>query len=674
MGQNQASKLAQMACGATKQSPPNQIHAKSGSPPGSPEIKTRRPSLTKEGPKSPVLTAADRRTSVHAMYRLRCAEHGQIDSFCPVKLVVFDFDETLTLATFMSNSASYAPSEYEAATSINFESPWRDGLRVPKLRRMLEDIAQGTDGRRRTLAILTKNGNKAGVRGVLNLLEAAGLSEPFSAIWIMPYRWDTPNGLYKDRQGNWQPFNPPVDRVHGHKADVLNAIAANPLVWFPQLQGMGGAAAAVTSKPSELELLELKPENIVLVDDQRANFQSDSGVSVARYCKVARYDAEYLDIGFVPNMGGIGAHDDADYETLRRFVEDPWMCKETFQVRCQERDFENSFEHNPVQLVVFDFDETLTLATFMPTNPDCASEVGWKPSWQDDTDWNEADLIQYNFETPWVEGSRVQKLRQLLDQIKLGPAGERRSLAVLTRNQSGPKAVLNLLSMANLAEYFAAIWTVSPTDSGTVRSYAELAAKAGNSGPSGVYQQAGQWHCFNTPLSSGSNDLHSHKADILQHVAQNPLEWFPQLSRPDAGEYDHLKTMRAESVVLVDDERANFRSDSEGGARVLRYCKVARYDEVYRGAGLLNQMGGIGAHSDSDYQALKDFLQKPWEYEYEHSVRKTMKPLPSEVSLDKWMSERPEILVRETTADEWEQAPRRRTADSFRSKAQVVKL
>ena len=34
---------------------------------------------------------------------------------------------------------------------------------------------------------------------------------------------------------------------------------------------------------------------------------------------------------------GIGAHDDADYDALKRFVEDPWMCKETLQIRCQER-------------------------------------------------------------------------------------------------------------------------------------------------------------------------------------------------------------------------------------------------------------------------------------------------------------------------------------------------
>ena len=41
----------------------------------------------------------------------------------------------------------------------------------------------------------------------------------------------------------------------------------------------------------------------------------------------------YYDMRMVKNMGGIGAHHDADYDTLKRFVEDPWMCKETMQAR-----------------------------------------------------------------------------------------------------------------------------------------------------------------------------------------------------------------------------------------------------------------------------------------------------------------------------------------------------
>lgn len=48
-----------------------------------------------------------------------------------------------------------------------------------------------------------------------------------------------------------------------------------------------------------------------------------------RYCKVPRYDAEYRDLGLQKNMGGIGAHDDADYETLLNFVNNPWLFRES---------------------------------------------------------------------------------------------------------------------------------------------------------------------------------------------------------------------------------------------------------------------------------------------------------------------------------------------------------
>ena len=43
---------------------------------------------------------------------------------------------------------------------------------------------------------------------------------------------------------------------------------------------------------------------------------------------------------------------------------------------------------------------------------------------------------------------------------------------------------------------------------------------------------------------------------------------------------------------------------------------MSRYDETYRDCGLLDQMGGLGAHSDHDYDELKNFLQQPWEYPY----------------------------------------------------------
>jgi len=30
-------------------------------------------------------------------------------------------------------------------------------------------------------------------------------------------------------------------------------------------------------------------------------------------------------------------------------------------------------------------------------------------------DWSQEDLVKYNFESPWVDGSRVEKLRALFD-------------------------------------------------------------------------------------------------------------------------------------------------------------------------------------------------------------------------------------------------------------------
>ena len=75
------------------------------------------------------------RSSTFAAFRVRCSERlapGH-DSKAPVKLVVFDLDETLTLVTFMSKDGKYSPKEYAFTTMVNFESPWVDGSRVAKL-------------------------------------------------------------------------------------------------------------------------------------------------------------------------------------------------------------------------------------------------------------------------------------------------------------------------------------------------------------------------------------------------------------------------------------------------------------------------------------------------------------------------------------------------------------
>ncbi len=62
--------------------------------------------------------------------------------------------------------------------------------------------------------------------------------------------------------------------------------------WFPQL-----------------ELNDVAFEEICLVDDVADNFHSKSSNKVMRCVKIAHYDAEYREQGFLEGMGGLGAHD-----------------------------------------------------------------------------------------------------------------------------------------------------------------------------------------------------------------------------------------------------------------------------------------------------------------------------------------------------------------------------
>jgi len=321
---------------------------------------------------------------------------------------------------------------------------------VKKLKKMFRQLSEARDGSCRYLCVLTRNGNTAGVQGVLNLLKIAGLDEYFTCIWLMPFSAKNSNGQFKDGDGVWQLYDPPIGNLPDHKADWLAHLAEFPEKWFPQLSG---------TKPEKFAgLSSMKLASIVLVDDERMNFQSATGASVLRYSKVARYDAEYHNLGMINDMGGIGALNPFDYETLAYFVDQPALYKETLQVRCHERDFDESGARKQVKLIAFDFDETLTLATFMPSSPEAATSIGWKPqhdSSEAGDEWTEADLIAYNFESPWVEGSRVEKLRAHLAEL-----AKKSRLAVLTFNECGAVAVLNLLMMAGLADHFSVIWCI----------------------------------------------------------------------------------------------------------------------------------------------------------------------------------------------------------------------
>lgn len=588
-----------------------------------------------------------KRTSTHAAFRLRCADRTTSlhERNYPVKLVLFDLDETLTLVTYALSRDDGAELR-ELLVKVCFESPWVEGSRLDKLRSMFKDLQEGDGKQGRTLAVLSRH--HGGVGAVLELLKASGLAEYFAAVWVMPKKPGCHGGAYQN--GNdWHFFDPPLGSVQDHKADVCHHIASNPFKWFPQLTDPIGGQ-------QHMHLLGLKPEGIVLVDDQRSNFQSGkTGKQVLRYCKVARYDTRYRDFGFLRNLGGVGAHTDADFRTLLSFVENPLHCKEDLQAHCQETVADGDAKI-PVKLVVFDFDETLTLATFMPSATECKTEIGWRPppppllmkksasrpflaktspeaagveqreGEAPETVWTEADLVLYNFESPYVQGSRVAKLRAALKELAKGQDGLQRVLAILTRNDDGVVAVLNLLSMAGLSEFFSAIWSTSSSQTST-----------------GAWRnQNGEWMCFDTPIAH----VHEHKADVLQHVSEHPDLWFPQLSGGAAGAggaLEELRQLRPESIVLVDDERANFQSDGESQLQVPRSCKVARYDEDYRDCGALNQMGGLGAHSDDDYNTLQRFVEQPWKYPQEK--QETMIPTATDeeqelsLSMARWSTD-----------------------------------
>lgn len=525
-----------------------------------------------------------RRTSTASAFRSRCAERN-FDGCetTPVKLIVFDFDETLTMITYLIEEGDTEEIRKQIVRT-NFETPWVSGSRISRLKAMLKDLSLDVAGQRRALTILTKN--SAGAAAVLRLLQASDLAEHFDAIWTMPWRSHMDNGMYQ-QDGEWKGFDPPVEPEMTNKAELLSQLPSRLEEWLPQL----GSSAHGLKAVSNLTL-----QNILLVDDQRANFQSASGAQIYRYCKVARYDAYYRNLGFVKNMGGIGAHCEEDYNTLKSFVLSPSSCKETLQLHCVERHFAGSKLQSPVDLVVFDFDETLTLATFMPDDEAFFNCLHWQPEelQSEDSDWTVPDLATYNFESPYLAGSRIEKLKRLLSDLT-GECAHRRKLAILSRSNGGAAAIVNLLKLVGLADFFSAVWTM-PYSSRTC---------------GGAYQLDAEWQSFVPPVQ----EVPDHKADVLQHLINHPMEWFPQLSQPAADSYRSLLQLKPQGVVLVDDERASFQSSYENGAKVLRYCKVARYDEAYRNCGALNQMGGIGAHSDRDYDMLRAFVERPWDFQ-----------------------------------------------------------
>eukprot|EP00434_Breviolum_minutum_P016799 symbB.v1.2.014819.t1/scaffold1093.1/size138456/1 len=188
-----------------------------------------------------------------------------------------------------------------------------------------------------------------------------------------------------------------------------------------------------------------------------------------------------------------------------------------FRCQCLERSgpAHHLDEAFPVKLVVFDFDETLTLITYLIEDGD-SEEV-------------QRQIVKTNFQTPWVKGSRIEHLKSMLKALSTSNAGHRRALVVLTKNSAGEKAVHLLLHVSGLARYFDAIWAL----------------------PSGgLYRLKDEWFEIPTPTVC-------HKADLLALVVESTSDFLPQLNY-DA-EWKDFGDLKMEGIVLVDDQRANFQ-------------------------------------------------------------------------------------------------------------------
>lgn len=408
----------------------------------------------------------------------------------------------------------------------------------------------------------------------------AKLADHFDVMWSMQGAAHWKHGVFKGDSG-WEVFEPPLRRIYDHKADALYDLCEHPDDWFPQLK----------DKPDWDFLRTLKPHNIVLVDDVRTNFQSPSvnRPKVLRYCKVARYDSEFKGMGMVSNMGGVGARNEEDFKIVVDFVQQPWRFKEANTLVCTERHFPGCDDtpSPPVKLVVFDFDETLSLYTFMPEDERCSREIRG--------DWSEEEknhFVKYNFVSPYLEeGDRVEELRKLLKQLTVSDEEDPRTLAVLTKNEFGAVALLNLLDMADLTENFSVIWT--------------LGAEEGK--PNGVYKDGSTWKTFDIPCKTAEST--AYKTEVLLNMIEKPEGWFPQLK---TGALEHLVGLSMSDIVLVDDERTSFNvTDKDEERRILRYCKVAHYDDEFLDQGLLVHMGGLGAKNLNDFRQLKMFCDNP---------------------------------------------------------------
>lgn len=596
------------------------------------------------------LTGVDRyiRAGVSGSLSLRCAER-QPSTRLPVRIVVFDMDETLSMATHVAKQPCGDEAlDHARLVDVNFSSPWVPE-RLEKLRLALECISKGLPGGEevteacedplpKTLAVLSRRWS--GPESILKLLRLAKLDVYFSCIWTMASSESASNGLYRTGL-EWKAFPVPFGQVADHKADVLHHICQVPRSYFPQLALQDWSDGV----DNVFGMSGISPEQVVLVDSRRETLTSDvTGAEVVRSALVARYDAPLLGGGGarLRDAGGLGAQCAGDFDALCAFCRTPWEFPECPKLTCWQSNVGVSPPLDQLSLVVFNFDETLTLTTFLPSDKEAFRNIGWKP--RGGPDWTEDEIVQYNFESPFIKGSRVEKLKAMFSAIaQMKDCKQQRVLAVVVKNsrsqnEGGSLASLNLLKLAGLDQYFSAIWGLPNHDETSLRAHTltskYLERRRGGTDdhladPNGIFRDSvtGEWKVFQTPLDVPKGGLRPlalpEKGPVLRHIAAHPKEWFPQLK--DRGlssvSMKALLKLKPENICLVDNERRAFRGSSGSLDDVLRCAFVASYDASYRDCGKLLELGGIGAHSDEDYEMLSRFVEKPWEFPREtHGV------------------------------------------------------